>query len=54
MSARELEALKASATTPLQAFRPVHVALGEAPARLAEHGVTDRTYFNAGKGLLIA
>ena len=36
------------------ALRPVHVALGEAPARFAKHGVTSRTYFNAGKGLLIA
>jgi len=26
------------------ALRPVHVALGEALARLAEHGVTGHTY----------
>ena len=36
------------------ALRPVHVALGEAPAGFAKHGVTGHTYFNAGKGLLIA
>lgn len=36
------------------ALRPVHEAVGEAPARLTELGVTGRTYFNAGKGLLIA
>ena len=38
----------------IRALRPVHVVLGEAPARLAEHSVTGRTYFNAEKGLLIA
>lgn len=36
------------------ALRPVRAAPGEALARLAEHGVTGRAYFNTGKGLLIA
>ena len=35
------------------AFRPVHRALDEALATLAEKGITGRTYFNAEEGLLI-
>ncbi len=37
-----------------RALKPVRAAPGEALARLAEHGVTGRAYFNDGKGLLIA
>jgi hypothetical protein len=32
----------------------VYLSRGEAPSRLAKHGITGRTYFNDGKGLLIA
>ena len=48
------DAWKAFRDVVARALKPVRVAPGEALTRLAEHGVTGRAYFNAGKGLLIA
>ncbi len=48
------DAWKAFRDVVARALKPVRAAPGEALARLAEHGVTGRAYFNAGKGLLIA
>jgi len=35
------------------ALKPVHVAVGEALSRLADAGITGRTYFSARGGILI-
>ncbi len=37
----------------MEAFKPVHLAIGETLARLAERGILARTHFDAEEGILI-